>query len=326
MTRAHRLLMLGLITALLAPGAAAANHVKIVKQDVHIDAVDPGIKLFVRSKMADGATSFTNDNVVLFVHGATAPSVCDFDMSYKDYSWADWMVERGFTVYLFDKRNYGYSARERAMEEPAAQNKPVSRSYLVIRDIGSVVDHIRAKHKVQKVTLIGWSWGAMTAGYYTSLHSEKVQKLVMYAPAYAWPLHTNLGPGSGLQNKRKPYEFNYGLGAYRLASTAANTGRWDGEIPVADKSQYRDPTVPEAFGVVVQSGLLTAWQATRRPGAASLSRGSCSEQMAMRSGQRGWKRHPEGGLRGLGTSPERTMRLLRKEGCRGRAAERRAWE
>src|ERR1041384_4887413 len=82
--------------------------------------------------------------------------------------------------------------------EPAASNRPVSRSYQVIRDIGSVVDHIRQKHKVAKVTLIGWSWGAMTAGYYTSLNSEKVKKLVMYAPAYSYPLHTNLGAGSGL--------------------------------------------------------------------------------------------------------------------------------
>jgi pimeloyl-ACP methyl ester carboxylesterase len=110
-----------------------------------------------------------------------------------------------------------------------------------------VVDHIRTKHKVNKVTLIGWSWGAMTGGYYSSLSSEKVRKLVMYAPAYSFPLHTNLGPGSGLQNKRKPYEFNYALGAYRTVSTAQNTARWDGEIPVLDKSQYRDPEVPTAF-------------------------------------------------------------------------------
>jgi pimeloyl-ACP methyl ester carboxylesterase len=123
----------------------------------------------------------------------------------------------------------------------------VSRSYLVIRDLGAVVEHVKSKHKVAKVTLVGWSWGAMTAGYYASLRSENVRKLVLYAPAYSFPLHTNLGPGSGLQNKRKPYEFNYGLGAYRLASTAANTARWDGEIPVQDKSQYRDPAVPAAF-------------------------------------------------------------------------------
>ncbi len=247
MTALRILAPLTVMLAFLAPAPASAGHVKIARQDYVIDAVDPGVRLSVRSVMADGPNRFADDNIVIFVHGATAPSRCDFDMSYADYSWAAWMVERGRVVYMFDKRNYGSSTREKAMDEPPAQNKPVSRSHLVIRDIGAVVDHVRAKHGVAKVALVGWSWGAMTAGYYTSLHSEKVARLVMYAPAYAFPLHTNLGPGSGLQNKRKPYEFNYGLGAYRLASTAANTARWDGEIPMADKSQYRDPAVPEAF-------------------------------------------------------------------------------
>ncbi|MGH8649064.1 MAG: alpha/beta hydrolase, partial [Burkholderiales bacterium] len=235
------------VAAALAAAIAAPLHAAPVTQDYHIDGADPGVRLFVRQKMAEGNTRFTDGNIVVFVHGATAPSVCDFDLGFKDYSWADWMVDKGYVVYLFDKRNYGYSSREKAMDEPPAGNKPVSRSYQVIRDIGAVVDHVRQKHNVNKVTLIGWSWGAMTAGYYSSLHSEKVRKLVMYAPAYAFPLHTNLGPGSGLQNKRKPYEFNYGLGAYRLASLAANTGRWDGEIPTQDKSQYREQGVAEAF-------------------------------------------------------------------------------
>jgi pimeloyl-ACP methyl ester carboxylesterase len=228
---------------------ASAGHAGVVKQDYFIDAVDPGIKLFVRSKMPEGQKSFTDSNVVLFIHGATYPSTPDFDLQYKDYSWAEWMVNKGYVVYMFDKRNYGYSTREKAMGEPAAGNKPVSRSYLVIRDIGAVVDHIRKKHGVNKVTLIGWSWGAMTAGYYASLHSEKIGKLVMYAPAYAFALHTNLGPGSGLQNKRKPTEFNYGVGAYRLGSKAANDGRWDGEIPVADKDSYREQGVRDAFAL-----------------------------------------------------------------------------
>ena len=216
------------------------------KRDFQIDGADPGVRLFVREKMAAGARP-TDQNVVIFVHGATGPSTCDFDLGYQDYSWADWMVAKGYIVYMFDKRNYGGSTREKAMDEPAANNKPLSRSYLAIRDLGSVVDYVRKQNHVNKVTLLGWSWGAMTAGYYASLQSEKVNKLVMYAPAYAFPLHTNLGPGSGLQNKRKPYEFNYALGAYRTTSTAQNTARWDGEIPVADKSLYRDPAVPEAF-------------------------------------------------------------------------------
>ena len=61
--------------------------------------------------------------------------------------------------------------------------------------------------------MIGWSWGAMMAGYYASLHHENVHKLVLRAPLYNFNDHTNLGPGSGLQNKRKPREFNFALGA-----------------------------------------------------------------------------------------------------------------
>jgi alpha-beta hydrolase superfamily lysophospholipase len=129
--------------------------VKIIKTDVQIDALDPGIKLFVREKMAEGTTRFTDDNIVLFLHGATAPSTCDFDLSFKDYSWSDWMVKRGYVVFMGDYRNYGYSSRGKAMDEPPAKNQPATRSYLAVRDIQAMVNHIRAKRGVRKVTLIG---------------------------------------------------------------------------------------------------------------------------------------------------------------------------
>ena len=219
------------------------------KRDEMIDGVDAGIKLFVRSKQPDPVVRATDDNVVLFIHGATYPSTPDFDLQYKDYSWADWMVSKGYIVYMFDKRNYGFSSREKAMDESASSNRPVTRSYLAIRDIGAVVDHIRKRHKIDKVTLIGWSWGATTAGFYTSLNSEKVKKLVLYAPAYAYAQHTNLGAGSGSQDKRKPNEFNYGMGAYRLGTKTGNDNRWDNEIPVADKNSFREEGVRDAFAL-----------------------------------------------------------------------------
>ncbi|HZX66902.1 MAG TPA: alpha/beta fold hydrolase, partial [Myxococcales bacterium] len=159
-----RIAALSVLAGMLVSAAAVAAPAKIVKNDYTIDSVDPGIRLFVRSKMADGQKEFTDDNIVLFVHGATFPSTPDFDLEFKDYSWADYMVNHGYVVYMFDKRNYGGSTREKAMDEPAANNRPVSRSYQAIRDIGAVVDHIEKKHNVKKVTLIGWSWGAMTAG------------------------------------------------------------------------------------------------------------------------------------------------------------------
>jgi pimeloyl-ACP methyl ester carboxylesterase len=272
--------------ALVFGTTAALAQPKAVATDETINGVDPGVRLFVRQKMAAGNTRFSSDNVVIFIHGATGPSTCDFDLGYQDYSWADWMVSKGYVVYMFDKRNYGFSSREKAMDDPPGANPPLSRSYLVIRDIGAVVDHVRRKHGIDKVNLIGWSWGAMTGGYYTSLNTEKVRKLVMYAPAYALASHTNLGAGSALQNKRKPFEFNLALGAYRTASTAQNTARWDGEIPLADKSAYRDPAVAEAFWTACLATDPTS--ASRNPPALRAPNGVLEDSFMQATGRRIW--------------------------------------
>jgi pimeloyl-ACP methyl ester carboxylesterase len=274
------------LVLLASSSVALAAEPRIVKQDYRIDSVDRGVQLFVRGKMAEGTRQVTSDQVVLFVHGATFPSTPDFDLSYKDYSWADWMVRHGYVVYMFDKRNYGGSTREAAMDAPAAQHAPLSRSYLVIRDLGAVVDHIRAKHKIDQVILIGWSWGAMTAGYFASLQPEKVRKLVLYAPLYAYPLHTNLGPGSALQNKRKPSEFNFTMGAYRTVTAAQNQARWDGEIPVADKAEYREQAVVDAFNAEALATDPTS--GTRTPPALRAPNGVLEDSFMQATGRRIW--------------------------------------
>jgi hypothetical protein len=207
----------------LATQTAGAQEIKIAKTEAQIDALDPGIRLFVREKMQEGNTQFTNENVVLFLHGATAPSTCDFDLGYKDYSWADWMVKRG--------RTGGKKSTGDALVSGAARHRSDGEPYQA--------DPGRAESQPDRL-VVG-------PGYYASLHSENVHKLVLYAPLYNFNDHTNLGPGSALQNKRKPYEFNFALGAYRFASEAANTGRWNGEIPLENKDEYRDAAVPAAF-------------------------------------------------------------------------------
>src|SRR5262245_15307378 len=132
---------------------AGAQEAKILKNDAQIDGRDPGVRLFVREKMTEGNTRFTDKYFVLFLHGVTAPSTCDLYLAHKDYSWADWMAKRGYFVFIGDYRNYVYSTREKAMEEPAAKNQPVTRSYLALRDIEAMVEHIKRTRGVQKVTL-----------------------------------------------------------------------------------------------------------------------------------------------------------------------------
>jgi hypothetical protein len=67
---AASLLVLALVSSL---SAAQAQETRITKADSHIDGLDPGIRLFVREKMREGNMNFADDNVVLFLHGATAP-------------------------------------------------------------------------------------------------------------------------------------------------------------------------------------------------------------------------------------------------------------
>ena len=274
------------VSLFLGVSWANAAEVRIVQQDVTIDGADSGVKLFVRSKMAAGAKP-TNDNVVLFIHGATFPSTPDFDLQFQDYSWADWMVRHGWVVFMFDVRNYGGSSHEAAMSQPAVASRPLSRAYLAVRDIGSVLDHIRAKSAVDRVSLVGWSWGAMTAGFYTSLHSERVRKLVMYAPIYNYPEHPTRGAGSKLQNKRRPWEFAYEtMGAYRLSTATDLQAFWDGQIPTADKSQFRDQAVVDAFNAAVLATDSTS--GTRSPPSVRAPNGCLEDDFLVATGRPFW--------------------------------------
>ncbi len=51
-------------------------------------------------------------------------------------------------------------------------------------DIDAVVDYIRKLRNVQTVSLVAWSLGGPRAGGYAAQHPEKVNRLVLLAPAY----------------------------------------------------------------------------------------------------------------------------------------------
>jgi hypothetical protein len=58
----------------------ASDNVKLINEEFMVPAVDPGIPLYVRNKLPEGMTQFNEDNIVLFVHGATDPAETSFDL------------------------------------------------------------------------------------------------------------------------------------------------------------------------------------------------------------------------------------------------------
>jgi hypothetical protein len=193
------------------------------------------------------------------------------------------MVKRGYVVYMGDYRNYGYSTRARdgraGREKPAAQPH-VSRAPRYRGDGRSHQARAQYQQGNADRLVLGRHDGRL-------LHLAPQRKTSRNSSSmHRSTIHTNLGPGSGLQNKRKPRDFNFALGAYRVASEAANTARWNGEIPVDNKDEYPDPALPVEFWKECLATDPTSNTRTPRACAHPMASSSCSRSSETYSSMR----------------------------------------
>ena len=98
---------------------------------------------------------------------------------------------------------------------------------------------------MERVSLIGGSWGSITTALYVSgLGRDKIDRLVLYAPIFG---ARNAAWLDMIADPKDPGRVNPALGAYRWVTEAATRARWDGEIPRADPSIWRDPGIIPAL-------------------------------------------------------------------------------
>lgn len=204
-----------LITALLAvPFAFADDGGKILTVDhyVRVRSAVPAIEgqtvqIYVREVVRAGTALRTAvpGRVALFVHGAGTPAEVAFDVPYQDYSWMRYLAQAGFDTFSMDMTGYGRSTRPAPMNDPCNLSRqqqtefvpsllsaPCDASYphqmTTIasdwNDLNAVVDSIRALRHVDRISLLAWSLGGPRAGGYAAQHPDKVEKLVLLAPAY----------------------------------------------------------------------------------------------------------------------------------------------
>lgn len=220
--RARRLL--GLSALILAGNhAVMAREPALAMEEFMIPAADPGIKLYVRNKHAQGMKHFAPENMLLFVHGATYPSETAFDLKLNGMSWMDYIAGHGYDVYLVDVRGYGKSTRPPEMDKPPEDNAPIVRTSTAVADVGAAVDFILKRRGVSKVNLMGWSWGTSIMGSYTAQHNDKVNRLVLYAPMWIASTPSLINTGGK-------------LGAYRSVNRDAARTRWLTGVPEDKKA------------------------------------------------------------------------------------------
>jgi pimeloyl-ACP methyl ester carboxylesterase len=208
-----------LLLALLWVGAAHAQNV--VMEELTVPARDPGISLYVRNKHLAGQSTFAADKVLLYVHGSTYPAETTFDFPVDGFSWMDYIARRGYDVYLVDVRGYGKSTRPPEMEEPPGRNPPLVQTATALEDVAAAVGFIRKRRGVDKINLIGWSWGTTLMGWYTAANNDKVHKLVLYAPQ--WVSRHPAQPKEDVQ------------GAYRIVTRAAAKRSWLYGVPAGQR-------------------------------------------------------------------------------------------
>jgi pimeloyl-ACP methyl ester carboxylesterase len=243
-------LMSLLIGCAAAPSAPQAQEA-LASDDFRIPSKAAGVELFVRNKRPAGMKNYPADRTVLFVHGATFPSESTFDLSLDGVSWMDFIARAGYDVYLVDVRGYGGSTRPTATTEPAASGPPIATLAEAVEDVDAAVDFIRRRRNVERIHLIGWSWGTAIMGRYAATHGDKVDRLVLYAPLWqrrVEPLSTR-----GVDVKTP----------YRLVNVAAVKSRWLAGVAQDKQEQL----IPRGwFETWVTATLATdAWGSSQTP-------------------------------------------------------------
>jgi pimeloyl-ACP methyl ester carboxylesterase len=191
---------------------------------------------------------------VLVVHGSTLGATL-FDLPVAGYSLLSELADGGCAAYAIDVRGYGLSLNGSVMDAPADANPPFATLEQAVLDIGAAVDFIRERENVKAVSLLGSSWGTITAALYATRHPQFVSRLVLYAPLYADRNEAWLDRIADASDRSRLHPR---FGAYRLVTLAELTGRWDADLGGGDPMTYREPHIAETIFASLSAGDLRA--------------------------------------------------------------------
>jgi len=199
-----------------------------------LPSADAGIRIYARNKRPAALRTFSPERTLLYVHGSTYPASTAFDLKIDGCSWMDFIAARGFDVWLLDLRGYGRSTRPPEMSAPPQSNPPIVRTDTAVNDIGTVVQHIFAARKIDRLNLLGWSWGTTQMATYAARNPGHVNRLVLYAPQW-------------LRTTPSPLHTAGKLGAYRTVERSQMLGRWLNGVPEDKRATLIPPGVFDAW-------------------------------------------------------------------------------
>jgi pimeloyl-ACP methyl ester carboxylesterase len=188
--------------------------------------------------------------ILLLIHGGGSGAIASFDLDLPDHpSFAQELAAKGFIVYLMNVRGWENST---APAYDSTDTSLVAGSCKeAATDIDAVVNYIREKEHLAKVSLFGWATGGHWVSYYTTLHNDKVDHLIVLNTLYGvkgpWSL------SSSFADPTDSNRYNNRIPVYRESSRQAVIASRYNALPPGRRSD------PDSASVEAYADLATSW-------------------------------------------------------------------
>lgn len=196
-------------------------------------AAGGGLTLLLRNKRRADLSDFGPAGTVLCIHGATYPATITFDYPIDGKSWLDILALQGFDAWCIDLLGYGGSDRPAAMEGDPMAAPPLVDTAQAAADVEQAVDFILASRDLNRLCLLGYSWGTAIGGTVAGRNPNKVERLVLYGALW-------LGAGRLVPPEQK-------IGAYRTVDAEAIAARWLQKLTPEQAAAVADPQAVRAW-------------------------------------------------------------------------------
>ncbi|NMD71734.1 alpha/beta hydrolase [Bacillus sp. DNRA2] len=208
---------------------------KIALKEVKIPGPVDGTELYLRNKYEESEKKFSSNEIVLFLEPYSVPTAEAFDV--PGVSWMEEYAKDGYDTWAMDFRGFGKSTWPAEMSKPATENPPVIKAEDAVKDLETAVNYIKKTRKVDKISIVGWSWGAVVAMQYANENSDNIEKLVLYGAMHGFSLPSM---AKLYEAPDKPGVINANMPAYQMINFDKGMHHWhmmlDGRDLVSDKT------------------------------------------------------------------------------------------
>lgn len=171
---------------------------KVIERNEYFIDTSSGMTLYTAEKKLKGSSP---SQAVLLIHGTGVGYAC-WDIDIKDYSMMEFLAREDFDVFAVDQRGYGKSTKPNGLDVSSES---------CADDLKSVIDYMKTLTQLEKVDVVGHSFGGMVATYLAAKYPEHIGKIVLMGCPYKI-LHPAIKPFSDemveVANKGTPYAPN----------------------------------------------------------------------------------------------------------------------